>query len=141
MKKIIINGSFLCRNLTGIERFSLEICKRLDSLDKNSLFELYVPKDAKFIPELSNLKITISDTDKADIRRLEDVKITLSKPRILSMLIWTTYFSKQLKALAASILGTEKVCGIYKITNIETDECYIGQAVDISSHTDVLFTL
>lgn len=62
MKKIIINGSFLCRNLTGIERFSLEICKRLDSFDKNSLFELYVPKDAKFIPELSNLKITISDS-------------------------------------------------------------------------------
>lgn len=63
MKKIIINGSFLCRNLTGIERFSLEICKRLDSLDKNSLFELYVPKDAKFIPELSNLKITISQSN------------------------------------------------------------------------------
>ena len=63
MKKIIINGSFLCRNLTGIERFSLEICKRLDSLDKNNLFELYVPKDAKFIPELSNLKITISDSN------------------------------------------------------------------------------
>ena len=63
MKKIIINGSFLCRNLTGIERFSLEICKRLDSFDKNSLFELYVPKDAKFIPELSNLKITISQSN------------------------------------------------------------------------------
>ena len=63
MKKIIINGSFLCRNLTGIERFALEICKRLDSLDKNNLFELYVPKDAKFIPELSNLKITISDSN------------------------------------------------------------------------------
>lgn len=63
MKKIIINGSFLCRNLTGIERFSLEICKRLDSLDKNNLFELYVPKDAKFIPELSNLKITVSQSN------------------------------------------------------------------------------
>ena len=82
---------------------------------------------------LSSYCISISDTDKADIRRLEDVKITLSKPRILSMLVWSTYFQKQLKALAASILGTEKVCGIYKITNIETDECYIGQAVDISS--------
>ena len=63
MKKIIINGSFLCRNLTGIERFALEICKRLDSLDKNNLFELYVPKDAKFIPESSNLKITISQSN------------------------------------------------------------------------------
>ena len=60
MKKIIINGSFLCRNLTGIERFSLEICKRLNTLDSNNLFELYIPKDSKNIPVFQNLKITVS---------------------------------------------------------------------------------
>lgn len=60
MKKIIINGSFLCRNLTGIERFSLEICKRLNTLDSNNLFELYIPKDSKNIPIFQNLKITVS---------------------------------------------------------------------------------
>lgn len=60
LSKIIINGSFLCRNLTGIERFSLEICKRLDSLITEPLFELYIPKDAKLIPEFSNLKVVVS---------------------------------------------------------------------------------
>lgn len=29
------------------------------------------------------------------------------------------------------ILGAEKVCGIYKITNQETGECYVGQAKDV----------
>ena len=60
MNKIIINGSFLCRNLTGIERFALEICKHLDKLDFNNLLELYIPKDSKNIPAFQNLKITVS---------------------------------------------------------------------------------
>ena len=36
MAKILINGSFFCRNLTGIERFAHEICKRLDNLSKEN---------------------------------------------------------------------------------------------------------
>lgn len=49
------------------------------------------------------------------------------------MLIWQTWFQKPLKALAANILGTSTVTGIYKITNIITGECYIGQAADIAA--------
>lgn len=74
--------------------------------------------------------IEITDEDKADIARLETVKKTLNKPRVLSMLIWQTYYQKQLKALSAQILGTKTLTGIYKITNIVTGECYIGQAVN-----------
>ena len=37
-----------------------------------------------------------------------------------------------MSALAASILGDKVITGIYKITNIETTECYIGQAVNVA---------
>jgi hypothetical protein len=77
--------------------------------------------------------LQISDIDKTDITRLEQVKKTLNKPRVLSMLIWQTWFQKPLKALSANILGTKTITGIYKITNIETGECYIGQASDIAT--------
>ena len=73
--------------------------------------------------------LQISDIDKLDINKLNAVKATLNKPRILSMLIWQNYFQKQLKAKSAEILGTSTITGIYKITNIITKECYIGQAV------------
>lgn len=63
MKKIVINGAFLCRNLTGIERFSLEICKCLDSLDLNKNYILYIPKNAKNIPVYKNITVVISDKD------------------------------------------------------------------------------
>lgn len=77
--------------------------------------------------------LQLSDTDKADIKKLEEIKKVLSKPRVLSMLIWQTWFQKPLKTLAANVLGVATKTGIYKITNIETKECYIGQAVDIAA--------
>lgn len=75
--------------------------------------------------------IPISETDKADIAKLENLKPSLNKPRVLSMLIWQTWFQKPLKTLAAQIVGVDDKTGIYKITNIKTKECYIGQAVSI----------
>ena len=75
--------------------------------------------------------IQLSDEDLSDITKLENIKKTLHKPRVLSMLIWQTWFQKPLKSLSAHVLGTGDVTGIYKITNIITNECYIGQAVNV----------
>lgn len=54
---ITINGSFFCRNLTGIERFALEICKNLDKLVISKDFEIYVPANAKNVPEFKSIKL------------------------------------------------------------------------------------
>lgn len=75
--------------------------------------------------------LDISDADKRDIAKLEALKPSLNKPRVLSMLIWQTWFQKPLKALSANVVGTTDATGIYKITNIKTKECYIGQAMHI----------
>lgn len=68
-----------------------------------------------------------------DIKKLEKIKPTLNNPRILSMLIWSTFFQKPMTALCNNVLGTSIVTGIYKITNQENGMCYIGQAVDIAT--------
>lgn len=78
-------------------------------------------------------RIIIEDNDKADIDILNSFKNRLSNPEILSKLIWSTYFQKKAKALFINIVGTEKVCGIYKITNINNMKCYVGQSVDIAN--------
>lgn len=77
-------------------------------------------------------RLHIDPIEQEDIFLLEKVKEKLNKPRILAMLIWQTYYQKQMSTLAASILGDKVVTGIYKITNIETTECYIGQAVNVA---------
>lgn len=72
-----------------------------------------------------------SASDLADARRLEIIKKELNEPRILSMLIWKTYWQPIAKKQFPLILQAKTKCGIYKITNTITDECYIGQSNDI----------
>jgi len=47
------------------------------------------------------------------------------------MLIWQTYFQPIAKKQFPIILQDKTKMGVYKITNIKTDESYIGQSVDI----------
>ena len=70
--------------------------------------------------------------EQATISLIEEIKPRLPDPRVLCMLIWTTFYQKQTTALCNQVLGTVPVCGIYKITNKITGLCYIGQAVNIA---------
>lgn len=78
-------------------------------------------------------KLNISESDLEDILSLNKLKITFHQPVILSKLIWSTYFQKQTTEMCNRILGTTKKCGIYKITNLQSKQCYIGQSVDIAT--------
>ena len=81
--------------------------------------------------KVDDYRLIPSQVDLSDIKKLEKVKMELSKPRILSMLIWQTFWQPIAKVKFPIILKDKTKMGVYKITNIETNECYIGQAVDI----------
>ena len=81
--------------------------------------------------KIDDYRLTPSQVELSDIKKLEKVKMELAKPRILSMLIWQTYWQPLAKIKFPIILKDKTKMGIYKITNTETNECYIGQAVDI----------
>jgi len=105
----------------------------LDKIRSTRIAAIEAQRREKEIKEkLSFYCLQPTDNEKDDIHALERVKPNLHQPRILCMLIWSTYFQKPMTALCNNILGTAIVCGIYKITNQETGECYIGQAVDIA---------
>ena len=73
-----------------------------------------------------------NQNDLDDIYKLQRIKKDLHKPRILSMLIWQTYWQPLAKKQFPQILGTAVTkTGIYKITNLKTNDCYIGQSLDI----------
>lgn len=74
----------------------------------------------------------LTELEKSTISLIEELKPRLPEPRVLCMLIWTTFFQKQMTALCNQVLGTMPVCGIYKITNKITGLCYIGQAVNVA---------
>lgn len=66
-----------------------------------------------------------------DVKILRGVAKQIAKPRSILMAIWQAYYAPLAKKKFPQILGKTDMCGIYKITNQETGECYIGQAVDI----------
>lgn len=86
-------------------------------------------KEKKIKEQLDFYCLHPSQEDLDDIQTLERIKSKLHQPRILCMLIWSTYYQKAMTALCNNVLGTERISGIYKITNQETEQCYIGQAV------------
>lgn len=104
---------------------SLEELKSTRAAAHQALLKEQEVKDNK-----DNYRLLPTEADLADIRRLEIVKRELNKPRVLSMLIWQTYFQPIAKKQFPVILQAKTKCGIYKITNIQTDECYIGQSVN-----------
>lgn len=57
MKKVYINGYFTCEHINGVPRYASEIVKRLDAYFKNDEAVLVVPRNAKNIPTLHNIKI------------------------------------------------------------------------------------
>jgi glycosyltransferase involved in cell wall biosynthesis len=57
LKKILINGDFLCRRLTGIERYAYEITRRLDKLCTKGEIAIVIPSFIENIPNYKNLEI------------------------------------------------------------------------------------
>ncbi len=109
-----------------------EIQKDLDTLKATkAAAHKAMLKEQEVKENKDNYRLIPSEADLADSRRLEIVKRELNKPRILSMLVWKTYWQPLAKKQFPQILQDKTKTGIYKITNLITDECYIGQAVDI----------
>jgi len=57
LKKIVINGDFYCRNLSGIERYAHEITKRLDKISNPHEIALIIPQNTPNIPSFQNIDI------------------------------------------------------------------------------------
>ena len=110
-----------------------EVNKELDKMKKTRVAAMEAKRKEKEIEEnIQFYSLSIENKDKNDIKTLERVKEDLNNPRILSMLIWQNFFRDKMTELCNNILGTKTICGIYKITNQITKECYIGQSVDVA---------
>lgn len=104
------------RQLSASKEAAMEAARREEEIKKQKEF----------------YSLQISELDLNDIRMLEKIKPSLNKPRVLSMLIWTTWFRTPMTTLCNNVLGTKTVTGIYKITNQLNGKCYVGQAVDVA---------
>lgn len=82
--------------------------------------------------QLDFYKLAITKDEMNDIQLLESIKPRLKQPRALCMLIWSTYFQKQTTDMCNRVLKMKNPTGVYKITNINTNQVYIGQAIKVA---------
>lgn len=87
-------------------------------------------REEEMILQSDFYSLHLTQLEQDTIALIEDLKPRLPEPRVLCMLIWTTFYQKQMTSLCNNILGSNIVCGIYKITNKKSGLCYIGQATN-----------
>lgn len=73
-------------------------------------------------------RINLSEEAKNDIQYLLSISKNLKNPTLLHKLIWSEYIQNPFNLMIKRITGgKENKCVIYKITNINTKEIYIGK--------------
>lgn len=77
-------------------------------------------------------RLQLSQIDIDEISRLREVTPYLRNSEPLNKVIWKVYYEKPYTDLIGRVVGTGVHTGIYKITNIENQMCYIGQAANIA---------
>ena len=91
---------------------------------------------AKRAEEMKNqqdyYRIQLSDVDVHEIELLRQVEPYLRNTEPLNKVIWKCYYEKPTTDLIGRVVGLNAKTGIYKITEIESGKCYVGQAANIA---------
>lgn len=77
-----------------------------------------------------HVQISLATREDIDFM-LNYVSLRLKNPAIISKLIWSEYFQKPTNDMLDFVLPSRDCAGIYKITNDETKEAYIGRSVSV----------
>lgn len=76
-------------------------------------------------------RIQIDENSKHDIDLINEIRPQIYKFETLNKLLYDNYISKPAKEMVKRVLEGRNPSGIYKITNIETQEIYIGKSTSI----------
>lgn len=134
----------------AVERFQLKVEKfkeqiaalnescgqaqeRLDDLTKKSAAAVAANKRAEELKiEKDFYRLIIPKSDLEEISTLKEIVPRLRDKEALYKVIYKVYYEKPYTDLIGRLLDNRKVCGIYKITDIESQRCYVGQSVNIA---------
>ena len=117
-----------------------EMMKQYSVLE-NNIAEMKATNDAaveaaKRAEEMKNkqdfYRIQLTAADVHEIELLRQVEPYLRDKEPLNKVIWKCYYEKPTTDLIGRVIGSGSHTGIYKITEISTGKCYVGQAANLS---------
>ena len=77
-------------------------------------------------------RIQLSAADVKEIELLRSVEPHLRDKEPLNKVIWKVYYEKPTTDMIGRVVGSGVHTGIYKLTDITTGRCYVGQAANIA---------
>lgn len=78
-------------------------------------------------------RIVLNESDKEDIQLLNTIEMRLHSREALYKLIYDVFYKKPLNDMINRVLQGKEFCGIYRITNLKTNEAYIGKSTTIKT--------
>jgi hypothetical protein len=85
---------------------------------------------AKRAEEIKNqadfYKLQLSEIDLEEIRMLRNIAPYMRDQEPLNKVIWKVYYEKPTTDLIGRVIGSGVHTGIYKITNLDNQKCYVG---------------
>lgn len=118
-------------NQKKIELEQLDLAIKEQSEKVNASVE--ASKRAEEIRSQSDFyKLIIPEEDLDEIKELREVEKHLRNPEPLNKVIWKCYYEKPTTDLIGRVIGSGTHTGIYKITNLTNQMCYVGQAANLA---------
>lgn len=118
-------------NQKKIELEQLDLAIKEQSEKVNASVE--ASKRAEEIRSQSDFyKLIIPKEDLDEIKELREVEKHLRNPEPLNKVIWKCYYEKPTTDLIGRVIGSGTHTGIYKITNLTNQMCYVGQAANLA---------
>lgn len=77
-------------------------------------------------------KLNLTQDDLDEIYELRKIISHFRNPEPVNKVIWKTYYEKPYTDLIGRVIGSGVHCGIYKITNLQNNMCYVGQSTNIA---------
>ena len=106
---------------------------QLDQMRADTAAAINAAKRAEEMKESRDFyRIQLSDLDVEEIKMLRSVAPYLRDKEPLNKVIWKVYYEKPVNDLIGRVIGSGIHTGIYKITDIENEKCYVGQAASLA---------
>ena len=77
-------------------------------------------------------RLNIPEDDLNEIAKIKEILPYLKNKEALNKVLWKVYYEKPYTDLVGRVIGNKQKTGIYKITNIDNNMCYVGQSVNIA---------
>lgn len=111
-----------------------ELNNKLEDLKSKTSAAVEAHKRAQELKDKQDFfKLHLTDIDIIEIEKLRSVTPYLRDSEPLNKVIWKVYYENAYTDLIGRVVGKGVHTGIYKITNLKNNMCYVGQAVDISN--------